>query len=182
MKVGYLFLVGILLASGCAPQATSTPAMPVISPPVAPLQTSTSPAAQPILPAPTVSVTPLIGEEPLRPTSTLACENNLKFMADLTVPDGTIVARGAVIDKRWQVENNGTCNWDDRYRLKIVSGAEMGVQAEQALFPARSGAAAVIRLLFLAPSKPGTYRSAWQAVGPDGENFGDIIYIEVRVN
>jgi hypothetical protein len=182
MKVRYLILLGVLLVSGCVGEETSTPAPPVLVAPAVSSPVNSPVATQPVLLAPTASPTPVDANGPVRPTTTLACEDNLKFVADLTVPDGTIVARGALIDKRWQVENSGSCNWDERYRLKIISGAEMGLQAEQALFPARSGASAVIRMLLLAPSKPGTYRSAWQAVGPAGETFGDIIYVEIRVN
>lgn len=182
MKIRYLILLGVLLVSGCVAEEKGTPAPPVLLAPLAPTAVSSPVGTQPVVPAPTASPTPAKAEEAIRPSTTPACEDNLKFVADLTVPDGTIAARGAMIDKRWQVENNGSCNWDERYRLKIISGAEMGLQAEQALYPARSGASAVIRMLFLAPSKPGTYRSAWQAVGPTGDTFGDIIYVEIRVN
>ena len=182
MRISYLLLVLTLLVSGCAAGATGTPAPPGLpvsaarTPPGIPTATVSS------LPPPTSSPTPSDAGEPVRPSTTPACQNSLKFVADLTVPDGTIVARGAVIDKRWQVENNGTCNWDEGYRFKLISGPDLGSPSEQALFPARSGAVAVIRALFVAPSMPGVYRSAWQAVGPDAETFGDIIYIEVRVN
>lgn len=182
LRIRYLLLLGVLLVSGCAPEVDRTPAPAVLLAPVAPTPVSSSLPTAPAALAPTASPTPIELVDPARPSSTPACEDNLKFVADLTVPDGTIAARGALIDKRWQVENSGSCNWDDRYRLKIISGAEMGLEAEQALYPARSGASAVIRMLLLAPSKPGTYRSAWQAVGPSGELFGDIIYVEIRVN
>lgn len=182
MKVRCLILFGVLLVSGCVAEKTSTLAPPVLVTPVVPAAGSSPVATAPALPAPTSSPTPVESEEAAGPSTTPVCEDNLKFLADLTVPDGTIAARGALIDKRWQVENNGSCNWDAFYRLKIISGTEMGVQAEQALYPARSGASAVIRMLLLAPSMPGTYRSAWQAVGPAGDAFGDIIYVEIKVN
>jgi hypothetical protein len=182
MKVCYLVLFGVLLVSGCLAEGTSTPAPQLLVAPVVPATVNSPVAANPALFTTTISPTFAKLDEAVRPSTTPTCEDNLKFMADLTVPDGTIVARGAVIDKRWQVENNGSCNWDEGYRLKIISGAEMGLKAEQALYPARSGASAVIRMLLLAPSMPGIYRSAWQAVGSDGETFGDIIYVEIRVN
>jgi len=177
-----MFLLCILLAAGCAAGAPRTPAVEVPSVPPSPtvavapatvVPASLPPAASPSLPT----------EAPnLQPSPTLVCDDSLRFISDLTVPDGEIVARGARIDKRWQVENNGSCNWDERYRLKMISGADLGGQVEQALYPARSGALAVIRVMFVAPSKPGVYRSAWQAVSPVGDVFGDIIYIEIRVN
>ena len=50
------------------------------------------------------------------------CTNDLKYLTDLTVPDGSPVNPGEKIDKQWLVQNSGTCNWDDNYRLKLVNG------------------------------------------------------------
>jgi hypothetical protein len=80
------------------------------------------------------------------------------------------------------VENSGSCNWDERYHLKLTDGADLGAAHDQALYPARGGTKAVIRILFTAPSQPGTYRSSWQAYSPDGKAFGDPIFIEIIVN
>ena len=114
-------------------------------------------------------------------TPTPACTAGLTFLSDLTIPDGTIVAPGDPLDKRWQVENSGTCNWDSGYSLRLIAGLDLGAPVEQGLFPARSGARSMIRLLFTAPEEPGTYRSAWQAYDPDGEPFGDAFFIEIVV-
>jgi len=114
-------------------------------------------------------------------TPSATCVDVLSFMNDLTVPDGTEVSPGSSIDKRWEVRNNGTCNWDERYHLRLLAGSEMGAETEQALFPARSGSSAVIRMIFTAPTEPGNYRSAWQAYNPDNLPFGDPFYIEIVV-
>jgi hypothetical protein len=136
------------------------------------------------LPSPTTAPTafPTLSIATLRVTPTLPCSNALAFESDLTIPDGTKVAPDASLDKRWQVKNTGTCNWDGRYHFKLINGNALGVATDQALFPARAGSEAVLRLVFTAPSDPGTYRSAWQAFGPDGQPFGDPDYIEVEVN
>ncbi|RPI34879.1 MAG: hypothetical protein EHM70_01465, partial [Chloroflexota bacterium] len=117
----------------------------------------------------------------LRPTPTPPCTDLLTFLEDLTIPDGTAVGPGEALDKRWQVENSGTCNWDESYRVKLVAGPEMGAPSEQTLYPARSGTSAVIRIQFTAPSDPGAYRSAWQAYNPSGEPFGDPFFIDIIV-
>ena len=125
--------------------------------------------------------TPTALPEVSRPTATPACTNILSFLEDVTIPDGTITSPGGVLDKRWRVENTGTCNWDEDYRLKLVSGAEMGAAVEQALYPARSGTQFEIRVVFQAPQEAGLYRSAWQAYSPKGDAFGDPFYIEIVV-
>ncbi len=136
------------------------------------------PAQAAASPSPTSPPSPT---EPPRPTPTPPCTDNLTFQEDLTIPDGTQVTPGQALDKRWQVQNSGTCNWDQRYRMKLIAGPEMGAPAEQALFPARSGTGLVIRIVFTAPADPGTYRSAWQAYNPKGEPFGDPFFVEVVV-
>ena len=114
-------------------------------------------------------------------TPTPECEPNLTFISDVTLPDGTIVKPGQQLDKRWEVENSGTCNWDKRYRLKLIAGQNLGASIDQSLFPARTNTQALIRIIFTAPSEAGAQRSAWQAHDPNGEPFGDPIFIEIAV-
>ena len=131
-------------------------------------------------PSSTPSVLPTLGATP-RPSATAVCSNNLQFIEDLTIPDGLEVKAGTAIDKRWLVENSGTCNWGTDYRLKLIEGPSLGSATELALYPALSGSQANIRILFQAPGITGPYRSAWQAHAPDGSPFGDIIYIDIQV-
>ncbi len=115
------------------------------------------------------------------PTATVPCLNSARFLADLTVPDGTAVAAGEPIDKRWSVQNDGTCDWGPGYRLVHVAGEGLIGPEEVALFPARAGASAVWQVMLQAPSAPGEYMSQWQARAPDGALFGDLVYVVVVV-
>jgi hypothetical protein len=115
------------------------------------------------------------------PSPTSACVPGLAFIEDLTIPDGSLVSPGESLDKRWRVENIGSCNWDASFSVRLIAGPELGMLTDQALFPARSGSPATIRALFTAPSEPGTYRSAWQAHDPLGQPFGDPFFIEITV-
>ena len=165
-------LFGFLVAlSACAPKSTPTLFIPPTE------------AAPLLIPATQISSTsiPTIIPTIVVPTPTPPCTDSLTFVQDLTIPDGTTVAPGASIDKQWLVTNSGTCNWDARYRLKLISGDAMGAASEQALYPARAGAQATLELLFSAPQEAGTYQSGWQAVGRDGATFGDSITIEIVV-
>jgi hypothetical protein len=161
-----------LTLSACAPKSTPT----VFIPPTPP------PQIIPVTPAATDSlsiITPTIEIAAASPTPT--CTDNLTYIQDLTIPDDTPVTSGQTIDKQWLVTNSGTCNWDSRYHLKLINGDAMGAPTEQALYPARAGAQATLRIVFTAPSALGTYRSAWQAFGPNDEAFGDPIYIQINV-
>jgi hypothetical protein len=179
-KAAWIILLAgaVLLLPGCAP---------VIVP------SDSAQAQEPFRPPTAVSAftneaqdagTPVPGEEneaEPRPAVTAACSNNLTFFSDQTIPDGTVVAPEATLDKRWEVHNSGSCNWGENYRVRLIAGSELGAQREQALFPARSDSRVTIRIVFKAPTEPGTYRSAWQAYNPQGEPFGDPFFIEVSV-
>jgi hypothetical protein len=161
----------VILLSACAGQTTPTLYSPPTkeSPLNVPSQTPASEfEAEPGTPSP-------------QPSPSLACSAGLTYLEDTTIPDGTLVAQGEILDKRWLVENSGSCNWDDRFSLRLIAGPSMTNQPEYALFPARSGTQAEIHILFTAPQEPGVHRSAWQAFDPQGEIFGDPIFIEVVV-
>jgi hypothetical protein len=116
-----------------------------------------------------------------QPTAAVQCQDSLAFLKDITIPDGTTVAPDSTLDKRWEVKNTGNCNWAKDYRIRLIAGPELGAPKELALYPARSGSQAVVRIIFKAPKEPGTYRSAWQAFNPQGEPIGDPFFIEVKV-
>lgn len=177
-RVRFLLIAGLALSAslsgGCSALAANRSAILPggnATPFLAPTMASTLPAAAP-------TGLPLKAQAP---TAAPACTNNLTFIDDLSIKDGTVFAPGAALDKRWKVENSGTCNWDRGYRMKLIAGSELGVPSEQALYPARGGSQAVIRLVFTAPDAPGSYRSAWQAYSPQGEPFGDPFYIDILV-
>lgn len=115
-------------------------------------------------------------------TQAADCTNQLTFLPpDVTIPDGTEIAPGAVIDKRWKIKNTGTCNWDETYALQLTGGEAMGAASTQALVPVRNGIEAEIQIVFTAPLEPGTYRSEWKALAPNGQPFGDLLYMEIVV-
>ena len=120
-------------------------------------------------------------EEKRRSTPTPKCKDDLWFLQDITIPDGTVVGPGESIDKRWQVRNSGNCNWDESYSIKLVAGPGMGVPVQQALIPARSGTDVIIRMIFNAPEESGNFRSVWQAHDRNGNPFGNSIFIDIIV-
>lgn len=115
------------------------------------------------------------------PTPTPVCSNNLQFLEDLSIEDGTVVAPGEGLDKRWKVHNSGTCNWNTEYEVRLVAGPIMDAPSPRALYPALSGTDAEIQMHFTAPDEPGAYRSAWQAFAPDGSPFGVSFFIDIVV-
>jgi hypothetical protein len=135
--------------------------------------------------------TPIAVENEITPTNnavlieyaTLAstCIEGLVFVEDLTIPDDSFFSPGSTLDKRWLIQNSGTCNWDANYRLRLINGEAFGASPEQALFPARAGMQAIIRIIFIAPQEPGKYISEWQAFDSNGIPFGDSFYIRFTI-
>jgi hypothetical protein len=167
--VKQILLLCLLLLTSCAlrpqMQAPGSAEVPPFRPATVP------PPNTPTIPVPVTN----------RPTPDLPCEDRMTFISDLTIPDKTIVAPSSSRDKRWEVENSGTCNWDDRYQLRLVGGPDLGAAPLQTLYPARSGTRLVIRMQMTAPAKPGAYQSAWRAYNPKGEPMGEPFFIEIIV-
>ncbi|MCI0553552.1 MAG: hypothetical protein L0287_21610, partial [Anaerolineae bacterium] len=176
LNLSLILLLGISLLSACTPASTPTLFIP--------------PTAQAPLIEPTFIINPtqnvvVIQTTPLPTilptTNPDECVNNLTFVSDLTIPDNSFVTYGATIDKQWLVQNSGTCNWDETYRLRHIGGAALGAPEEIMLYPAKSGTQANIQIIFTAPFTDGEYESAWQAFDPFGLAFGDPIYIRIQV-
>lgn len=190
-RVVYALFFAASWLAACAPSASSgdpifiaptAPANPTFAVTVVSLWTATateSADSQPVS-TPEMIFTPVAqATEPPPPEN---CVNALKFLSDLTVPDGSPVSPGQKIDKQWLAQNSGTCNWGEGYRLKLVAGfPPFGAEVNQALFPARAGAEVTLQIFFVAPPVSGIYRSAWQAYDPNDLPFGETIYIEFMV-
>jgi hypothetical protein len=173
LKAGWLFIC-IFLSFSATFVACTPPSTEAATP------TTFSPFSSASLPVTKVTQQTATAPSP-NPTATATCRNNLDFIKDLTVPDNTLVQPNRTIDKQWQVKNSGTCNWDSSYHIKLVGGDSLGVQTEQALYPARAGAQITLRIIFTAPQEPGIYSSTWQAFDPQGQPFGDKFYVQVMV-
>lgn len=178
-RLAVIALGWIIFLPGALSACTGQPLLP--KPPtatIAPPYIPPTPVLASATPLPSATVTP--GE---RPTITpVPCINQLTFIDDLTIPDGSLVPPEGRLDKRWSVENSGSCNWDEGYSLRLIAGSSLGSPTELALYPARSGTRADIRIIFTAPGEAGPYRSAWQAHDPAGEAFGDQIFIDIIVS
>jgi hypothetical protein len=176
---GNILLTALLLLSACSILPGSNPQADSLTNLGSQVTPFLPPTLGPTAPKPTPRTTSTASAQPLSPAS--ACTDNLVFLDDLSIKDGTVFPPGAQLDKRWKVENRGSYNWDQRFRMKLIAGSKLGVPAEQALYPARSGAQAIIRIVFTAPAEPGNYRSAWQAYNPEGDPFGDPFFIDIVV-
>jgi len=167
-------LISLFLAACEAQDAVPTPTEGIYTPP------TPRPTESPLEVIPSNADSESLSED-IRPTAAPVCANSLLFLRDVTIPDGTVIAPGERLDKRWEVRNSGSCNWGAGYQVKLIAGPGMGLPVRQALYPALSTTDVVIRMVFIAPQEPGQYRSAWQAYDPQDNPFGDPFFIDVVV-
>ena len=181
-----IFLFLAVLLSACAPAVTPTYFIPPTAPKTEPtlVQTEATVVAfstSTSLPLDSNETPTLEATSSPEPTPTMTCANNLKFVEDITIPDGMVIPAGESFVKQWRIQNDGDCDWDSSYLLKLVSGDALGAPAQVALYPARAGAEAVIEMTLIAPLDAGLYHTVWQAFASDGSAFEQAIYVEIVV-
>ena len=96
-------------------------------------------------------------------------------------PDGTGMNQGAGFRKTWRVKNTGTCTWTSDYSFVFVSGDQMSGQNIYVPANVAPGQTVDLSVDLIAPNGEGTYRGYWQMRTPYGYNFGETIWVKVRV-
>lgn len=101
------------------------------------------------------------------------CTNKVTYVADVTIPDNTVLTPGQEFVKTWRLRNDGDCVWSTAYALEFVEGDPMGFTGSQPLAAAvQPGQEVDISVTLTAPGTPGTYRSDWQLSDEQGRFFG----------
>ncbi|HSB66429.1 MAG TPA: NBR1-Ig-like domain-containing protein [Anaerolineales bacterium] len=104
------------------------------------------------------------------------------FVADVTIPDGTVLAPKATFTKTWKLQNSGTSTWTTSYTLEFMNGEQMGsvvsVPISTSVAP---GAQIDISVNMVAPTNPGSYQSNWKMKNASGQFFNDPVYVLITV-
>ncbi len=97
-----------------------------------------------------------------------------QFIADVTIPDGTVMAPGTSFIKTFRIRNVGTCTWTTSYAMVFVSGSLMGAPSTviNLASPVASGQTMDFSIPMVAPGTPGHYRSFWRFRNASGAQFG----------
>jgi hypothetical protein len=96
-----------------------------------------------------------------------------QFIADVTVPDGTVFSPGTVFAKTWRLKNVGTCTWSTFYAMVFDTGEKMGGPDLVNLpYNVSPGQTVDMTVNLTAPSTAGSYRGYWKFQNADGVRFG----------
>jgi len=140
---------------------------------------------------PTNTIVPSAVPTVFAPTSQ-ACIDAAKFVADVTIPDNTVIASNTPFTKTWRMKNIGSCTWDSSYLVHYISGTTMSqqpgywiVQQGQAVAP---GQTVDISVGMTSPVKNGNYDSYWglkkengQLMPIQGGANGNSFYVKIKV-
>jgi uncharacterized protein affecting Mg2+/Co2+ transport len=110
-----------------------------------------------------------------------AAVSNSAFVADVTIPDDTVMAPGQQFVKTWRVKNTGNTTWTQSFRLDFIEGEAMTNQTSQAIPTVAPGAETEISLSLTAPTQKGTYFGDWKIKDERGVLFGDILFLRIGV-
>jgi len=168
-----IVLVTVMQPTGEISQLPS-PQAPEGQPPPAPINTPTPP------PSPTHTPLPAT-PTPVPPRTPTTCVDDMAFVADVTVPDGTVVTPGQRIDKVWRLRNIGSCTWGPGYTAVFVSGNPMSAPPAVSLPNTPPGAVVDVAVTMYAPAAPGSHVSYWQLRNAAGVLFGRRFLIQVVV-
>lgn len=143
-------------------QDTPTP-LPTLAPPV----TNTPfPTASPL-----PTFTPVIATPTLSGPQSLC--NAARFVKDVTIPDDTRMNAGEAFTKIWELENIGTCTWNEDYELVFARGDQMDGPDSQTLDgDVEPGERVQIEVELTAPTSSGDYQGNWLLSDDEGATFG----------
>lgn len=101
------------------------------------------------------------------PAAVLVPGDDTRFIADVSIPDGSTVRTGAQFTKVWEIENSGTVRWVGRSLERIGPSDAEGLCRTPARIPiatTQPGARIRIEAVHVAPDGPGTSRTDWKMV------------------
>ncbi len=104
-----------------------------------------------------------------------------RYVADVTIPDGTTMQAGATFMKTWRIRNDGTSTWGPGYEFGFYKDQPMSEVRVVPLPAAKPGDTVDVSVELTAPDTPGEYRSTWKPRNAEGEFFDFGMFAEIEV-
>jgi hypothetical protein len=98
----------------------------------------------------------------------------MQFVADVTIPDGTVLNTNQAFTETWRLKNVGTCTWTSGYKLVFDGGDRMSAPDYVTLTSGTvsPGSTVDISVDLKAPADTGTYQGNYRLKEPGGVLFG----------
>jgi len=104
-----------------------------------------------------------------------------RFVEDVTVPDGTVSPANLNFVKIWRLRNEGNIAWPEGTRLTFVGGDKLS-SSESVVVPSiLPGQEVDVAVDMKSPVNPGRYVSYWRLCQPDGNRFGQRVWVDLLV-
>lgn len=122
-------------------------------------------------PTPQVTLTPIAGGTDKCPDA--------KYVADVTVPDGTKFDKGKEFTKTWKVRNVGTCDWPEGTVLAHAGGEKMGAPDTVKVGAVKVGETKDISVPLKSPDSDGNFEAMWRLMDERGNIFGEKLTVVI---
>lgn len=129
--------------------------------------TGSDPSRATATPGPTATPAP-------QPSVPLVPGDGIKFIADVTIPDGTVVKVNQHFIKIWEIKNDGKAHWKNRWAERADLPADSGAceTPKRIRVPdTPPGGHAMVKVRVIAPPVPETCWVAWKMVNEEGQHF-----------
>ena len=117
------------------------------------------------------------------PTQPVTTSDAAAWVADVTVPDGAKFYLNERFTKTWKVKNTGVTTWDTSYTLVNIDDNTWGANA---VIPLKTsvtpGQEVDLSISFKAPNAFGEHFSRWFLMNPNGQLFGQELYVYIDVD
>jgi hypothetical protein len=107
-----------------------------------------------------------------------------KFVADVSLPDGSILSPNCQATKTWRISNPGRTAWPTSVRLVHVGGALMGASNGISVPPLEPAAEFDLALPIQAPAQAGRYVGYWRLMYDEADSqrrFGHRLWCDISV-
>ncbi|KAG7617198.1 Protein NBR1 [Arabidopsis thaliana] len=109
-----------------------------------------------------------------------------RFVLDVNVIDGTVVAPSAPFTKIWKMRNSGQLVWPQGTQIVWIGGDRFCNSLSVDLQIPKEGAPIYseldVKVDFVAPELPGRYISYWRMATSDGAKFGQRVWVLIHVD
>ena len=161
-------LVALTVQADVTRIALLTPSATLPPPPTATLP----PVPTPALPTGQPNQAPLPASSP----------DNAAWIADVTVPDGTVFWKNQTFTKTWKIMNTGTTTWDSTYKLVYIDGPILGeVLVVSIVDLVKPNDQIELSVPMKTPAELGTVINYWRMMNGKGQFFGDALYVQFVV-